>query len=129
MWPLNNDMDELYRKAADDYPLKTNSSDWEKFSQRLPEKESKGNSLKRKIATNLLLSGSLILIPLVIAVTHKTHITELQTVAPTQLISVKGQPHLTKNKVYKANDEKLAYTASQLIHNASKTNFSLTAGN
>lgn len=41
---INNDMVELFRKAARDYPLNTNSSDWnavlKKFPAKIPGKES-----------------------------------------------------------------------------------------
>src|SRR4051812_30356694 len=35
MLPVNDDMDELFRKAADDYPLRTDSADWEKVRRQL----------------------------------------------------------------------------------------------
>lgn len=35
MQPLNHDMDELFRKAAEDYPLKYGNSDWENISKKL----------------------------------------------------------------------------------------------
>src|SRR5687767_13374857 len=37
----NNDMDELFRKAADKYPLKTDNADWEKISKALDEPETR----------------------------------------------------------------------------------------
>lgn len=49
MQPLNHDMDELFRKAAEDYPLKLGDGDWERVAGKLapassvvsPEKENK----------------------------------------------------------------------------------------
>jgi len=35
MQPLNNDMDELFRRAADEYPLNTGSEDWSKVQNKL----------------------------------------------------------------------------------------------
>jgi hypothetical protein len=35
----SNDMDELFRKAADNYPLKTDNADWEKISKALDDPE------------------------------------------------------------------------------------------
>ena len=34
---LNDDMDELFRKAAEDYPLKTDGADWDKIAQQLEQ--------------------------------------------------------------------------------------------
>jgi hypothetical protein len=42
MQHLNNDMDDLFRKAADAYPLNTDASSWEKVQAALEEEE-KGN--------------------------------------------------------------------------------------
>jgi hypothetical protein len=39
MQHLNNDMDELFRKAAEGYPLNTGSADWEKVHARLQEEK------------------------------------------------------------------------------------------
>ena len=35
MQDVNNDMDDLFRKAAEQYPLKTDGADWEKISAGL----------------------------------------------------------------------------------------------
>src|SRR3954471_14954944 len=50
MQSLNDDMDELFRRAADEYPLNTDGSDWNKLMQKLhqvkdelPETEKKQN--------------------------------------------------------------------------------------
>lgn len=51
---INDDMDELFRKAAEDYPLNTNSADWnavaKKISVKAPEKinSTSGNNKKYK---------------------------------------------------------------------------------
>ena len=37
MQHLNDDMDELFRKAADEYPLNTGTPDWNKVAQGLAE--------------------------------------------------------------------------------------------
>ena len=34
---VNDDMDELFRRAAKDYPLNTNSADWEKVKNKLAD--------------------------------------------------------------------------------------------
>ena len=39
MQHLNNDMDELFRKAAEGYPLNTGGADWEKVHARLQEEK------------------------------------------------------------------------------------------
>ncbi len=35
MQSLNDDMDELFRRASDEYPLNTNGADWNKVLQQL----------------------------------------------------------------------------------------------
>lgn len=35
MQPVNNDIDNLYRKAAEDYPLSTNNADWNKLLEKM----------------------------------------------------------------------------------------------
>src|SRR5688572_3401469 len=35
MQSVNNDMDDLFRRAAEDYPLQTNGADWNKVMQGL----------------------------------------------------------------------------------------------
>src|SRR4051812_10188779 len=35
MQQVNDDMDELYSKAAENYPLNTNTADWEKLRKKL----------------------------------------------------------------------------------------------
>ena len=35
MQQVNDDMDELYRKAGENYPLNTNTADWEKLRKKL----------------------------------------------------------------------------------------------
>src|SRR5215207_6767326 len=36
MQSLNDDMDELFRRAAEQYPLNTDGADWNKVMQKLP---------------------------------------------------------------------------------------------
>jgi hypothetical protein len=47
MQPLGHDMDELFRRAAEDYPLKTVAGDWENLSMQLVD-ESSAISSQRK---------------------------------------------------------------------------------
>lgn len=42
MQHINDDMDELYRHAAEDYPLKIEGADWESVAQRLNDKDDDG---------------------------------------------------------------------------------------
>ncbi len=39
MFDVNDDMDELFRRAADSYPLKTDTSDWQQVEQKLAATE------------------------------------------------------------------------------------------
>jgi hypothetical protein len=51
MQPLNDDMQELFRRAAEEYPLNTDGSDWDKVMQQLHHKEgvsSKGETRKKE---------------------------------------------------------------------------------
>jgi hypothetical protein len=46
MQSVNDDMDELFRRAAKDYPLDTNSADWNKVARQL-DTSAKENTFKR----------------------------------------------------------------------------------
>ena len=37
---IDNDMDDLFRKAAKDYPLNTNSGDWEEVVKKIAANDS-----------------------------------------------------------------------------------------
>jgi hypothetical protein len=59
---VNDDMDELFRRAAKDYPLNTNSADWEKVKKKLmgassggEQKPSNGNNRRHFLWLLLLL--------------------------------------------------------------------------
>ncbi|MDB5247792.1 MAG: hypothetical protein JWQ40_2186 [Segetibacter sp.] len=60
---LNDDMDELFRRAGEEYPLNTNGADWDKVMQKLHHKEevSPEDKNKKKDFKYLLL---LLLLPL-----------------------------------------------------------------
>ncbi|MEX6688653.1 outer membrane beta-barrel protein [Danxiaibacter flavus] len=62
MQSLNDDMDDLFRKAAENYPLKTNNADWDKVLERLnapnaplPEPVAKKNDGYKRLLWLLLL--------------------------------------------------------------------------
>src|ERR1700760_3846313 len=44
MYELNDDMDELFRRAAKDYPLDTNSADWNKLQEAMQKADSSEGS-------------------------------------------------------------------------------------
>ena len=56
---MNHDMDELFRKAGEDYPLDTSGADWEKIAKELhpavPEHSSSRGSGKKRFLWLLLL--------------------------------------------------------------------------
>jgi hypothetical protein len=58
----DDDMDELYRRAAENYPLNTNSADWDKVADKLYSLENTGNQKKRSFNSHFL--WILLLIPL-----------------------------------------------------------------
>lgn len=132
MWPLNNDMDELYRKAANDYPLKTNSSNWEKISEHLPEKENIGNAYKRKLFAASFLCGSLILLPLVIAVSHQMLITMQSEAIDTKQVplplSVNLPYHGSKNGAENFRITKSTYSPLSSAVTSMQTSISLAGG-
>jgi len=51
MQSLNDDMDELFRRASDEYPLNTNGADWNKVLQQLhhTNKDLPDDNHKKKI--------------------------------------------------------------------------------
>ncbi len=59
MFDVNDDMDELFRRAAENYPLKTDTSDWQKVEQKLaaaePDESVKGGSKNKSWFLLLLL--------------------------------------------------------------------------
>ena len=63
MLNLNNDMDDLIRQAADEYPLKTNGSDWDKVFSGMQSAAQVPPANNKKYWWLLLL-----LLPLVIAI-------------------------------------------------------------
>ena len=60
---VNDDMDDLFRRAAEEYPLKTDSADWDKLASKMQAEDEHKNASgkKRNKAKYLLL---LALIPL-----------------------------------------------------------------
>jgi hypothetical protein len=74
MHHIKPDMDELAKKAAEEYPLKTDTADWESVNKRLHSFKS-GTGLKKTnfiIRKNAVLIFALLLIPIGIAITHYT---------------------------------------------------------
>lgn len=65
MQPINNDMEELFRRAAEGYPLNTDSADWNAVAKKLSEKHlsADGNASKNKKYKHLL--WLLLLLPFV----------------------------------------------------------------
>jgi hypothetical protein len=49
---VNDDMDELFKRAAEDYPLHTNSADWNKVLAALQSQDEKGNKTVSEKKTN-----------------------------------------------------------------------------
>ena len=62
MQPVNDDMDELYKRAAEEYPLNTNSADWNAVLKKLAAEKSFNRSSKNKNYRHLL--WLLLLLPL-----------------------------------------------------------------
>jgi len=58
MQPINDDMDELFRRAGEDYPLDTSSADWEQVAKKMNlsvEEKNESKSSNRKLLWLLLL--------------------------------------------------------------------------
>lgn len=69
---MNPDMEDIFKKAADDYPLKTNTAHWESVSKKLQLFEQ--NGIKRKVISSSSkvkagLAFAFLLIPLSFAIT------------------------------------------------------------
>ena len=62
MQPVNDDMDELYKRAAEEYPLNTDSADWNSVLKKLAAERSLETSSKNKNYRHLL--WLLLLLPL-----------------------------------------------------------------
>jgi hypothetical protein len=92
MQHVNPDMDDIFKHAADKYPLKTNTADWESLSQKLYAEENnvesdvdnKGIYNKRKWALFFLL--------LIIPVVFKVYEKQTQTVAKVKEKQLKLSP-------------------------------------
>src|SRR6187549_828095 len=63
---VNDDMDDMYRQAAEEYPLKTDSGDWNKVLEKM-QSDSKGKIPERKVKRRYFLL--LVLIPLLLICT------------------------------------------------------------
>src|SRR5215217_6482334 len=62
MQHINDDMDELFRRAADDYPLKTDNANWDVVAKKLLVEQPVSNKSSKNNYKYLLLL--LLLIPL-----------------------------------------------------------------
>jgi hypothetical protein len=80
MEDVNPDMEEIFKEAADKYPLKTDTADWEAFSKKLHGRE---KNIKGVIERKWIILFLLLLIPIGLIITQyfKTHQKQIQTVA------------------------------------------------
>ena len=83
MQDVNPDMDDLFKQAADEYPLKTNTADWETISQKLYTGKNKVTKKQVYNERKWALLSLLLLIPIGLIVTqyYKAHKEQAQTVA------------------------------------------------
>src|SRR6266542_1435607 len=83
MQDVNPDMDDLFKQAADEYPLKTNTADWETISQKLYTGKNKVTKKQVYNERKWALLSLLLLIPIGLIVTqyYKAHKEQTQTVA------------------------------------------------
>lgn len=106
MQSQNDDMDDLFRKAAENYPLKTNNADWDKVLERLnapdaplPEPVAKKNDGYKRLLWLLLL------IPLAFGVKL---ITDNSTKHATQQLTQSANKTNTDNNGSGSNKSKIA---------------------
>jgi hypothetical protein len=81
---MSPDMEDIFKKAADDYPLKTNTADWESVSRKIESFEEDTSKRKNNIAISKVkagLAGVLLLLPLWIAISKYEHNSGFNTVA------------------------------------------------
>src|SRR6266498_721783 len=83
MQDVNPDMDDLFKQAADEYPLKTNTAEWETISQKLYTGKNKVTKKQVYNERKWALLSLLLLIPIGLIVTqyYKAHKEQAQTVA------------------------------------------------
>ena len=87
---VDNDMDDLYRRAAEDYPLKTGAPDWEKLLQKMEQQP--GLPVQDKKENKAKFLWLLLLLPLFFICTHYSGQNEngsLQTTNKTNVQSFK----------------------------------------
>jgi hypothetical protein len=90
MQHLNDDMDELFRKAADDYPLNTRTPDWNKVAQALSEKETPAPPPVKK--TYRRYTWLLLLLPLGFVITEMAQPGSLKRLASINKQRVNSEP-------------------------------------
>ena len=124
MQDVNNDMDDLFRKAAEHYPLQTGVADWEKVLAGLKEDDDvpmpvaidAGQKRKRRALWLLwLLPLCLLYIPL-----HDHYLTKNEVVKTKTLVKKDDTAAATNNTIK---------TAPQSSDNASDNSISLAANN
>src|SRR5215203_3841258 len=113
---VNDDMDDLYRQAAEEYPLKTDGGDWNKVLEKIQAGGKGQIPVKRDWSRYLLL---LVLIPLLLVCTTYIKSDKLkegsnlenETAIRTQPLPLekKSQSNpLTGNKIVEKNDHPIA---------------------
>lgn len=125
MSELNDDMDELYRRAAEMYPLKTDSADWSKVSNALQEDDLsstvKNANTKRNNFRNLLLIALLLFVPWVC---YQYHSLVLNNSAKKNIPNQKPiAEEVTKGYKGKLNDQSKEDNSSLLGYDQSKTTY------
>ena len=93
MQSVNNDMDELFRQAAKDYPLQTDSGDWDSVLKKMQGEDNNANEKSNEGRRYFFL---LLLIPLLVVCT--TYIKNDSTAIVNKLVKDQAYPNSTSNK-------------------------------
>ena len=117
MQPLDNDMDDLFREAAENYPLRVSGADWNKVQAALSEKNSLIPAQEKKRTKNWLWLLLFLLIPFVC--------NQMQVEKNNENISANMQLAATK---INADDQAAAASQTAFVTNT-KANESITTQN
>src|SRR6266498_3408626 len=94
MQDVNPDMDDLFKQAADEYPLKTNTADWESVSQKLHTGKNKVTKKQVYNERKWTLLSLLLLIPIGLIVTqyYKAHKEQTPVIAKVKENKIQSLP-------------------------------------
>ena len=109
---VDNDMDDLYRRAAEDYPLKTGAPDWEKLLQKMEQQP--GLPVQDKKENKAKFLWLLLLLPLFFICTHYSGQNENGSLQPTNKTNVQSFKKVMRQEA-NVSDEALLSKQKTLV--------------